>query len=47
MLYVTCTMIFSVDLAHYEVSRVKGWVSGDCGKGPIMLTNMPILISAL
>ena len=27
----TCTMILSVDLAHYGISRVKDWVSGDCG----------------
>ena len=31
MLYLTCTMIFSVDLAHYGVSRAKDWVSVDCG----------------
>ena len=31
MLYLTCTMMLSVDLAHYGVSRVKDWVSGDCG----------------
>ena len=24
-------MISSVDLAHYGVSRVKDWVSRDCG----------------
>ena len=30
-LSLTCTMIFSVDLAHYGVSRVKDWVSGDYG----------------
>ena len=24
-------MIFSVDLAHYGVSRAKDWVSVDCG----------------
>ena len=24
-------MISSVDLAHYGVSRVKNWASGDCG----------------
>ena len=29
MLYVTCTTITSVDLAHYGVSRAKGWVSVD------------------
>ena len=31
MLYITCTMITSVDLAHYGVSRAKDWVSVDCG----------------
>ena len=35
MLYLTCTTISSVDLAHYGVSRVKDWVSVDCG------TNYP------
>ena len=32
MLYLTCTPITSVDLAHYRVSRAKDWVSVDfCG----------------
>ena len=31
MLYLTCTMISSVDLAHYGVYCVKDCVSGDCG----------------
>ena len=31
MLYLTCTTITSVDLADYGVSRVKDWVSVDCG----------------
>ena len=31
MLYLTCTMISSVDLAHYGVSLAKDWVSVDCG----------------
>ena len=31
MLYLTCTTITSVDLAHYGVSRAKDWVSVDCG----------------
>ena len=31
VVYLTCTVISSVDLAHYEVSRVKDWVSVDCG----------------
>ena len=28
MLYLTCTTITSVDLAHYGVYRAKDWVSG-------------------
>ena len=31
MLYLTCTTISRVDLAHYGVSRAKDWVSADCG----------------
>ena len=31
MLYLTCTMISSVDFAYYGVSRAKDWVSVDCG----------------
>ena len=31
MLYLTCTTITSVDLAHNAVSRAKDWVSVDCG----------------
>ena len=31
MLYLTCTTITSVDLAHYGVSRAKDWVSVDRG----------------
>ena len=34
MLYLTCTTITSVDLAHYGVSRDKDWVSMDCGTSP-------------
>ena len=30
MLYLTCTMISIVELAHYGVSRAKYWVSVDC-----------------
>ena len=29
--YLTCTTIISVDLAHYGVSPAKDWVSVDCG----------------
>ena len=31
MLYLTCTTITSVDLAHYGISRAKNWVSVNCG----------------
>ena len=31
MFYLTCTMISSVDLAEYGVSRDTDWVSVDCG----------------
>ena len=31
MLYLTCTMISSVDHAYYRVSRAKDWISVDCG----------------
>ena len=31
MLYLTCTMISSVDIAHYGVFCAKDWVSVDCG----------------
>ena len=31
MLYLSCTMISSVDLARYGESRAKDWVSVDCG----------------
>ena len=31
MLYLTCTIISSVDLACYGVSRANDWVSVDCG----------------
>ena len=40
MLYLTCTMISSVDLAHYGVSRVKDWDSVDCGTIWVIFTNM-------
>ena len=31
MLYLTCTTITSIDVAHYGVSRVKDWVYVKCG----------------
>ena len=40
MIYLTCTTITSVDLAHYGVSRAKDWVSVDCGtKVPLVSRN--------
>ena len=38
MLYLTCTMISSVGLAHYGGSHSKDWVSVDCGS---RLTDYP------
>ena len=37
MLYLTCTTITSIDLAHYGVSRAKDWVSVKCGT----MTSIP------
>ena len=37
MLYLTCTTITSIDLAHYGVSRAKDWVSVKCGSIPFIL----------
>ena len=36
MLYLTCTTITSIDLAHYGVSRAKDWVSVKCGTSCII-----------
>ena len=36
MLYLTCTTITSIDLAHYGVSRAKDWVSVKCGTNGIV-----------
>ena len=44
MLYLTCTTITSVDLAHYGVSRAKDWVSVYCGtkyfRGPVLYMEL-------
>ena len=40
MLYLTCTMISSVELANYGVSYAKDWVSVNCGTIPYNLTVM-------
>ena len=37
MLYLTCTTITSIDLAHYGVSRAKDWVSVKCGTSCIFI----------
>ena len=38
MLYLTCTTITSVDLAHYGVYRANNWVSVDCGTVQIKIS---------
>ena len=41
MLYLTCTTITSIDLAHYGVSRAKDWVSVKCGTNHfVVIGNM-------
>ena len=42
MLYLTCTTITSVDLAHYGVSRAKDWVSVSCGTNLINVQEFSI-----
>ena len=42
MLYLTCTTITSVDLAHYGVSCAKDLVSVDCGTKYIKLTAVTL-----
>ena len=42
MLYLTCTTITSVDLAHYGVSRAKDWLSVDCGTIPSCKVSLNI-----
>ena len=44
MLYLTCTMMSSVDLAHYGVSRAKDWISVDCGTIIIIMIGLLIII---
>ena len=41
MLYLTCTMIVSEDLAHYGVSRAEDWVSVDCGTNTVIILDVP------
>ena len=40
MLYLTCTTITNVDLAHYGESRAKNWVSVDCSTSIIERQNL-------
>ena len=44
MLYLTCTTITSVDIAHYGVSCAKDWVSVDCDTSTFnpFLTSRPL-----
>ena len=44
MLYLTCTMISNVDLAHYGMSHAKDWVSVDCGTNYFNYPNLNKLI---
>ena len=46
MLYLTYTMIFSVDLAHYGVSRAKNCVCMDCGTTTIIKCNHDLLTNS-
>ena len=39
MLYLTCTTISSVDLAHYAISRAQDWVSVDFGTSTLTSTS--------
>ena len=39
MLYLTCTTITSVGLAHYGVSHAKDWVSVDCGTSSFVMSG--------
>ena len=45
VLYLTCTMISGVDLAHHGVSRAKDWVSVDCGTGNNSVCQVPLKTS--
>ena len=44
MLYLTCTMISRVDLAHYGVSCAKDSVSMDCATNTLYLLLKHLLI---
>ena len=40
MLYLTCTMISSVDHAHYGVSHAKDLVYVDCGRITVIILTV-------
>ena len=40
MLYLTCTLISSVDPAYYRVSRAKDWVSEDFGTSLFSMSDL-------
>ena len=44
MLYLTCTTITSIDLAHYGVSRAKDRVSVKCGTSCLIIFNLDSLV---
>ena len=43
MLYLTCTTITSIDLAHYAASRAKDWVSVKCGTNIYVIMRTSIV----
>ena len=45
MLYLTCTTITSVDLAHYGVSGAKDWVPVNCGTRPYISRRLGALVT--
>ena len=45
LLYLTCTTITSVDLAHYGLSHAKDWISVDCGT--IIIKNRHLFFPTL
>ena len=47
MLYLTCIMISSIELAHYGVPRAKDWVSVDCGTRASLLFRCSREVGAL
>ena len=44
MLYLTCTIISSIDLAHNRVSHAKDWVSVDCGTNQLCIMETVVIL---